>query len=261
MIGIIIPTFLRDKCLFDCLDSIQKYWIDDYYVIIVDQGKFTKEKTDFVQRFLNKCQGEYIPTEFDIGALKARNIAIKKCKELNIPYILMFADSMRLIKQYDFSQVIEFLNTDKANFLCGFNKTNSICTWECDMKKTNCFELDIPRRPKINYRGLEFQRVDICRNIFLCKTEMLYSSMYDEDRKMADHEPSFYRWQQLGYKCYYLDSFLFDYTRDRNPVYKPYRDRFFQFRNQMLQKYNLTSWVKYSPDLKKKWDNERHNKL
>jgi len=257
MIGIIIPTFLRDKCLFECLDSIQKYWNNNYYAIIIDQGKFTKEKTDFVQRFLNNYKGEYIPVEFDIGALKARNIAIKKCKKLNIPYVLMFSDSMRFLKKYNFTPIINFLESDKNNFLCGFNKTNSICTWECDMKKKDCFELDIPRRPKVNYNRLDFQPVDICRNIFLCKTEMLYNSMYDEDRKMGDHESSFYRWQQKGYKCYYLDSILFDYTRDRNPIYKPYRDRFSQFKARMMKKYNLTKWISYSTDLKQKWDKER----
>lgn len=256
-IGIIITTFLRNKLLFECLNSIQKYWSNDYYIIIVDQGKFTKEKTNFIHKFLKNYQGEYIQTDFDIGALKARNIAIKRCKELNISYILMFADSMKFLNNYDFNSVIEFLESNKNNFLCGFNKTNSICTWECDMKKTNCFELDIPRRAKINYQGLEFQPVDICRNIFLCKTSLLANSLYDEDRKMCDHEASFWRWQQKGYLCYYLDSILFDYTRDRNPIYKPYRDRFSQFKAQMMQKYNLTKWVSYSPDLQQKWDKER----
>lgn len=253
-IGILITTFLRNNLLQECLNSLSNYWNNEYYFIVVDQNESSCLDSITVPK---NIKGEFIKTDFDIGALKARNTAIKRFKELNIPYILMFADSMRFMKDYDFSHVIHFLNSDKDNFLCGFNKTNSICTWECDMTKTNCFELDIPRRPKINYNGLEIQPVDICRNIFLCKTEMLYNSMYDEDRKMCDHEVSFWRWQQRGYKCYYLDSILFDYTRDRNPIYKPYRDRFFQFKAQMMQKYNLSSWVKYHPDLKKKWDNER----
>lgn len=253
-IGILITTFLRNELLQECLNSISRYWNNNYYFIVVDQNKSSCVDTINIPK---NIKGEFIKIDFDTGALKARNIAIKRFKELNISYILMLADSMRFMKHYDFSQVIHFLESDTNNFLCGFNKTNSICTWECDMKKTNCFELDIPRRPKINYLGLDFQPVDICRNIFLCKTELLYNSMYDEDRKMADHESSFWRWQQNGYKCYYLDSILFDYTRDRNPIYKPYRDRFSQFKAQMMIKYNLTKWVSYSPDLKKKWDKER----
>jgi hypothetical protein len=253
-IGILVTTFLRNHLLQECLDSISKYCNDDYYTIVVDQNNTSC--VDLIN-IPDNFNGEFIKTEFDIGALKARNIAINRFHDLNIPYILMFADSMSFLSSVNLNPVIDFLNSNESYFLCGFNKINSVCTWECDMKKTHCFELDIPRRPIIEFQGLYFQPVDICRNIFLCKTEMLQHAQYDEDRKMGDHESSFYRWQQTGYKCFYLDSFLFGYKRDRNEAYNKYRDRFTQEKQKMMQKYNLTKWVAYSDDLKLKWKKEK----
>lgn len=255
-IAIIIPSFLRLELLQECLDSISKYWNDNYYVIIIDQNE--SSALDSIV-FPKNIEDNIIKTDFDIGALKARNIGIKRAKELDIPYTLVFADSMKFLSDINFNPIIEFLEQDKNNFLCGFNKTGSICTWECDMKKTTCFELDIPRRPVIKFAGLNFQPVDLCRNIFLCKTNLLADSLYDEDRKMADHESSFWRWKEKGYKSYYLDSILFGYKRYREGIYNQYRERFHEEKKKMLKKYNLTSWVKYSEDLKKKWEQEKRN--
>ena len=260
-IGILITTFGRDNLLFQCLNSIQQYCNEDFFTIIVDQGHFTKEKTKYIGQFFKNCKGEYIQTEFDIGALKGRNIAIKRFNELSIPYILMFADSMRFLQSYNFKPIIEFLESQLENFLVGFNKTNSVCTWECDLKKTDRFELDIPRRATIEFQGHSYIPVDICRNIFLCKTNMLAQSLYDENRKMGDHEPSFYRFQQKGYKCYYYKDILFDYTKFRETEYNKFREKNFrEGRRIMKEQYHLKGWVSYSEDLIKKWKQEKLDK-
>lgn len=262
MIGILITTFCRDRLLFECLNSIEKYWDSNYYIIVVDQGHPSNEKDDFWIQKLKKITGDYIKTDFDIGPLKARNIAIKRFSELNIPYILMFADSMRFLQHYNFQSIINFLEFNENNFLCGFNKTNSVCTWECDMKKTDRFELDIPRRAKIEFENNEFLPVDICRNIFLCKTKLLNNALYDENRKMGDHESSFYRWQQMGYLCYYHEDIVFDYTKYREPEYNKFREKNFNDgRTIMMNQYGLKGWISYSNDLKKKWAMEKQQKL
>jgi hypothetical protein len=167
---------------------------------------------------------------------------------------------MLFLQDYDFKPVIEFLEQDNDNFLCGFNRLNSVCTWECDIKKTDCFELDIPRRKPIIFNGLSFQPVDLCRNIFLCKTDLLVKSLYDEDRKLADHESSFWRWKIAGYKCYYTDSYIFGYDRQRTGIYAQYRNRFHAEKKKMMNTYNLTKWVCYSDALKDKWNREKLDK-
>lgn len=254
-IGILITTFLRDKLLQQCLDSIAKYWTDDYYIIVVDQGK--KENTNFTYTY--GLNGEYIKTEFDIGALKARNIAIKRFHELNIPFILMSADSIMFTKKYDFSIIKEFLNQEDDRFLCGFNIAHRL-PWECDMKKKECFYLDLPQRNIIEFKNIKFQPLDLCRNFFLAKTNLLINSLYDEDRKLADHETSFWRWKEKTYKCYYTDSIEAKYILDRPDEYNKMRNRFAEMRNLMMNKYNLSGWVNYSKELTEYWNKWKRSK-
>ena len=256
-IGLLITTFIRDNSLYECLESISQNWNDNYYVIVIDQGNFTDEKDKHLEEYFEKQSGEYINLDFDTGALKARNIAIKRFKELNIPYILMMADSVQFKSKYDFSKMISFLEQEENRFLCGFDLKNRL-TWECDLAKTDRFELDAPKRIPVEYQELSFQQVDVCRNFFLAKTEMFINALYDEDRKLSDHESSFWRFKEKGYKCFYCDAIVADYKKDYTEEYTKYRQRFYRiYLKQMMVKYNLTSWVTYSQDLKDKWAEEK----
>jgi len=222
--------------------------------------KLKKEKDEYLKEYFNKQSGEYMQIPFDTGALKARNIAIKRFKELNIPYILMMADSIRFKSIYDFTNIVSFLEQEENNFLCGLNLTNRI-TWECDLKKTDKFELDSPKRKPINYNNSYFQPVDICRNFFLAKTDLLMNSLYDEDRKLGDHESSFWRFKEKEYKCFYCNQIIADYIKDYSEEYSKYRKRFSNtYLKQMMEKYKLNKWISYSQDLKDKWDKEKLDK-
>ena len=239
-IGLLITTFIRDNSLYECLESISQNWNDVYYVIVIDQGNFTDKKDVYLEEYFKKQTGEYIKVDFDIGALQARNIAIKRFKELNIPYILMMADSIQFKYKYDFSKIISFLEQEENRFLCGFNLKNRI-TWECDLKKTDKFELDAPKRNSISYQDVFFQPVDICRNFFLAKTELFKDALYDEDRKLGDHESSFWRFKKKSYKCFYNNTIVADYKKDYSGEYFKYRKRFNRiYLKQMMAKYNLT---------------------
>jgi len=126
MIGIIVTTFLRDNLLLKCLTSIKKYWNENYYLIVIDQGTSSSYKDDFITEYFKTVNGEYIRTSFDVGPLKARNIAVKKIQELNIPYTLMSADSILFTKNYDFTLITEFLEQEPSRFLCSFDIINRI---------------------------------------------------------------------------------------------------------------------------------------
>jgi len=254
-IGILITTFLRNDLLQQCLNALSLYWNEDYYFIVVDQNQSSCLDSIILP---TNIKGEFIKTEFDIGALKARNIAIKRFHELNIPFILMSADSIIFKDKYDFTVIQEFLNKESDRFLCGFNIKHRIA-WECDMQKKDCFHLDIPRRKIVEYKNIKFQPVDLCRNFFLAKTNLLINSLYDEDRKMADHETSFWRWKEKEYKCYYTDNIEANYVLNRPNEYNKMRNRFGEIRRIMMQKYNLSEWVKYSSELIEHWNEWRKN--
>jgi GT2 family glycosyltransferase len=242
MIGIIITTFLRDELLFKCINHIINNWNPNYYVIIIEQGHYTPLKDNFFKDLKNV---EYIKTEFDIGALQARNIGIKRIKELNLPYTIMSADSIIFKERYNFSPIIEFLEQEKDRFLCGFYCKNRI-PWEADLDKTDRFHLYAPKRNSIVYKNIKFQPIDICQNFFLAKTDLLIDSLYDEDRKLADHESSFWRFKEKEYKCFYTKSIEYDYIKSREIEYQKYRNRFIcSEKEKMKKKYNLNGWVKY----------------
>ena len=257
-IGIIITTFLRDELLFECINSILKHWNDDYYLIVIDQGNPSVKKVELLhnKEYLTPEKGEYIKTEFDIGPLKARNIAIRRIQELNIPFTLMSADSIIFDKIYDFNIVTEFLNREEDRFLCSFDLKGRL-PWECDMKKTDRFLLDVPKRNPLNFMGEKFQPIDLARNFFIAKTKLLLDSPYDEDRKMMDHETSFWRWKEKGYKCFYYKEIQALYELFKPPEYLLMRSRISGCKMQMKEKYNLKGWVSYSTELQAFWDKWR----
>lgn len=258
-IAIIVTTFLRDELLFKCIDSLNNNWNKDYYLIVVDQGHPTDKKDEY-WRDISNIKGEYIKTEFDIGPLKARNLAIKRVKELGIPYIIMSADSIIFDKVYNFNSDIDFLEQEKDRFLCCFDIKDRL-PWECDIKKTDCFELDIPKKLPILFNKEYYQPIDLGRNFFICKTDMLANAMYDEDRLMCDHETSFWRWKELGYKCFYNPSIQASYILDRPKDYDQKRKRLNESKRLMMEKYNLKKWVEYSTDLVDFWNKWRNRKV
>lgn len=250
MIGILITTFLRDESLFQCVNSILTNWNDNYYPLIIDQGVPSKTKEDF---FYN-LPVEYQQVDYDIGPLKARNLAIKRFQELKINYFLMFADSLMFTKNYDFAPIINFLKSDDTILLCGFDVENRI-PWEGDMTiKDKRFYLDVPKKNPILFESLFFQEVDICRNCFLGKTNLFLENPYDEDRHMADHETAFYRWKQKRLRFFYLKDIQFKYNPIQTVEYTKARKRFNQNLKVALDKYNLGGWIKYSPEQVKIFD-------
>jgi hypothetical protein len=263
MIGIIITSILRDHLLSQNIEALKKYWQDSYYPIIIDQNGRNDVRNKFVEDVLldfeKKYGGRVIFTDFDIGPLKARNIAIKHLRDKNIPYLIMSADSILFNDIYNFDPVISLLEEHKDNLLCGFNIKHRL-PWEGTLEIQNGkFLLDIPRQPNFIYAGMSFQPVDICRNFFLAKTHKM--PLYDEDRIMADHESFFWRAKQLGYRCYYSDSIEATYKSVSESEYNKYRARFSTELVKMQQKYNLTGWIKYTPEMKqvfKKYKNKKN---
>jgi len=122
------------------------------------------------------------------------------------------------------------------------------------MEKTDRFLLGLPKRDPIIFKEESFQPIDLGRNFFLAKTNLLVNSLYDEDRRMADHETSFWRWKEKGYKCFYYNKIRGEYRLNRPAEYDKMRSRFTQCKQSMMLKYGLKYWVSYSPELVKFWE-------
>ena len=262
-IAIIYTTFLRSKLVKQTLPSYLEC-LPDSIILVGDQGK---EEDDIKEicNSLNNNKIEYIKLPFDYGLSASRNAMVERAKELNIPYCIITADSIALTKKYNLQPIIDFLDSDKLNGTVGFDLQGRIC-WECDMDliKGKCFSLDIPRKEIIIYNNIKFQPVDLHRNFFIAKTTALINNKWDNNLKLIEHEDHAWRWKQKenNYKRFYTNTIKGKYINNKPNDYTKFRNRMYnEFMMILRKKYNITGWVIYSDDLKRRFSLYKSGKL
>lgn len=254
-IATIYTTFLRPELVKQTLSSYIKY-LPNSIILVGDQGK-EEDKIKDICNSLNSNRIEYVKLPFDSGLSYGRNFLVERAKTLNIPYCIVTADSIALIKEYDLQPIIDFLDSDKLNGTVGFDLQDRIC-WECDIDliEGKYFSLDIPRKKPVIYNNIKFQPVDLHRNFFIAKTDALFVNKWDNELKMCEHEDHAWRWKQKenNYKRFYTDSIKGKYINFKPTNYNSFRDRMYnEFMTILREKYNITGWVVYSDDLKKQF--------
>jgi glycosyltransferase involved in cell wall biosynthesis len=245
-IAIIITTFNRDKLLGDTINNIKKNMPNDSIILIGDQNP-TKEK-------LLQYEDEnmfYYELPFDCGLAYSRNFLVKEAYEFSCPYVLMMADSIQFNQKYDFTPYIIFLEKEEKKGTVGYELNGSKCCWE--------FWLDIlPNGIKLNSsnifveeNNIKYKKVNICRNIFLAKTESILN-LWDNDMKLCEHELAFLEYKKRGYEVYWTDSISFSKVKEENnTTYDISRKRFAEYRELLKKKLNISGWVIYSPEAMK----------
>lgn len=256
-IAIIITTFLRDDCLYESIKSILKYPpSEDYIILIGDQSHITKE--NYIKSLSSDIL--YYSLPFDCGLSYARNYLIKKAYNLQIPYCLIMADSIKFDSKYDFSIPIAFLKDDPRRGIIGFDLKERV-SWEYNLDlKDGYFILSKKGIEENEYKEMKYIKCDIIRNFFLAKTYILIENKYDENLKMAEHEDFFWRLknnyknftEEFGeeiytpYQVFWTNFISASYIKNRPLEYKKYRDRIYkEFRKKLKEKYNLKGWIKY----------------
>ena len=184
MIAILITTFLRDNLLYKTLQTITDNLPENCIVLIADQGYADEEKDITIDYYKSQIPLELYKLPFDSGLSAARNFLVNKANEMKIPYILMGADSIQFTQKYDFNPIIKFLEQDNKRGIVGFDLDGSKAPWEFDMELT---PKGIKLTSSSNYtefEGIKYKKVDICRNIFLAKTETMLN-LYDNELKLC----------------------------------------------------------------------------
>ena len=251
-IAVCITTFLRDTLLYKTIQTIVDNYTDNLIVLIADQGYADKEKAITMEYFSQRISLEYHRLPFDCGLSAARNALINRAHQLEIPYILMSADSIQFTQSYDFSHVISFLEADEKRGLVGFELENSKMAWEFLMNVTlRGIELTYPTE-RINFNNIDFIKVDICRNIFLAKTHTMLN-LYDEDLKLGEHELSFLEYKKRAFEAFWTKHLSF---KRNNSVcskeYRSYRNRLSDYLSVVKQKLNISGWVIYPKNNEKR---------
>lgn len=262
-LAIIYTTFLRPELVRQSLSTYLEH-LPNSIILVGDQGK-EEDKIEEICKLLNSNNIEYIKLPFDCGLSASRNKLVERAKELNVPYCLITADSIAFTKKYNFQSIIDFLESDKLNGTVGFDLQGRIC-WECDIDliEGKHFSLDIPRKEKIIYNDIKFQRVDLHRNFFIAKTEALIANKWDNELKLIEHEDHAWKWKQKenNYKRFYTNTIKGKYINNKPNNYVKYRNRMYnEFMMVLRKKYNITGWVVYSNDLKKMFNLYRGGKL
>jgi hypothetical protein len=267
-IAILITTFLRDELLYNTVQNIIDCYPKDSILLIGNQSYITDEEklngfSNFNAHIDNPAYFpiEYYNLPFDCGLSYARNFLIQKANEMNIPYILMMADSIQFLASYSFMPFIQFLELENNRGIVGFDLEGSKCPWEWLMELTTQ-GIRVTPSNKITYFGnLMFKEVDICRNIFLAKTSTMIN-LYDSEMKLGEHELAFLEYKKRGYKVYWTDALLFKkIISESNPQYNTYRKRFSEYRELLKKKLNITGWIIYSPEARKEINEFRTKNL
>ena len=98
---------------------------------------------------------------------------------------------------------------------------------------------------------IKYKKVDICRNIFLAKTDTI-SNLWDDEMKLCEHELAFLEYKKRGYEVYWTDYLSFKkISTNTSEEYKIYRDRLGNYQKILKQKLNISGWVSYSPEAMK----------
>lgn len=250
-IAILITTFLRDSLLYKTLQTIIDYYPNNCTVLIADQGYNSSDKDVQIDYYKSQIKLEYYKLPFDCGLSYSRNYLISKAKELNIPYILMCADSIQFSQSYNFEPIIRILESDTQLGIVGFALEHSKCPWEFNMEVTPTGIKMLSSSNYTDFEGIRYKQVDICRNIFLAKTDTMLN-LYDNEMKLMEHELAFLEYKKRGYEVYWTDSYVFKKITSRNNAeYESYRKRFGDYRRLFEQKLGIKGWVIYSPEAMK----------
>jgi len=250
-IAIIYTTFLRDELMADTVSSIIKYFPIDSVLLIGDQNS-----TEIKYNNYSSSRVFYFALPYDCGLSYSRNYLIQKAKEMQIPYILVTADSIKFTQLYNFQPIMDFLETNPSIAKIGL-KLNKRAPWEfnLDLVPKKYFRLTISNE-EVKFNNQSFKKVDICKNFFLGKTEAFINVPYDNDLKLFEHEDHCWRLKEAKYQTYVTDFISAEYIKYSSIEYKAMRSRMYNtFKLLLFKKYNIVSWIQYSPEARKEIDN------
>lgn len=252
-LAIIFTTFLRDELLKITLPSLVNNLSLNSEIFIGDQ-KPSEDKWNWINSILPQGSIQYVQQPFDCGLSWARNDLIKRAQEQHFDYCLLMADNINIINPLSQLQpVINFLESNKQNGLCGI-KLNDRFMWIRDfVLKPEYLELNAPKRGFTTFEKYEFLRCDIVPMFFVAKTELLLKNRFDDEQKMAEHEVFFNDLKNnTNYNVFFTSNYSANYILSRPPEYKVFRDRLYgEFQQKAKEKLGVKSLWK---DNAKGWE-------
>lgn len=248
MIAILITTFNRDELLYKAIQRLVDLNLKDCIVLVGDQGNISEDKRNYYNN-LKSEKFDWIELPFDCGLSYGRNRLVELAKEKECEYCILGSDSFLFTESIE--KVNHLIGMNLYGYdLLGWELIPSTCGWEAKLKliEGHSFELDFIEKDmkfsKADNFGL--YECDICRNIFIAKTESLFEVKWDENFRLCEHEDFFYRYKLQGFKVAWTNLILSNKMTDRPTKYADFRRVNFQEGKRLLmEKYNIKGWVSY----------------
>ena len=229
-VAILITTFMRDAALFNCVESIRKYY-PDITIFVGDNGEANRKKTEF----LNKYKCAYVKAPFDCGVGETRNKVFKKIPK-RYKHIMICEDDIIFTASTMLGNWVSILegkdeigivggklNKHHANLLIDMNYEAWLYADKAALYieriKEFKWELDV---------GARYVYCDIVLNVFMMRREVWDSQGWDPKIKTwPEHEDFFFSVKKnTDWKVAYTDTVSMTHeavTYDRK--YAKYRMR------------------------------------
>lgn len=219
----IIKTFLRDDCLFDCVESLRKQY-PDMPVIVADDGRESVERENRLEALGVE---RYIQLPFDSGLCAGRNAMLS---HVSTPYFLLGDDDFyyshnaklenlrSLMEVADIAGGTLLQNGILRNYECNFVPLPDGAMWYQEIERAYALHRDVRYTPS-----------DLTLNFFIGKTDRVRAmGGWDENIKISfEHEDFFLMVKKAGLKVVYCPD-AFAYHRVGTPdsdEYRKYRFR------------------------------------
>lgn len=188
---LIITTFLRDKCLFRCIESIRKYY-PEIAIFIGDNGEPNKEKKKFCQQ--QRCK--LFELSFDLGVSGVRNESLKLMPK-KYKYIIICEDDIIFTEGTKLENWRKILDRkEDIGIIGGLLKTDDVK--EQHYEANTKIENDTHYIEKIGYpdwKKLEKMRYFLCDlilNVFMMRRAVWEDCQWDNQFKTAFEHSDFF---------------------------------------------------------------------
>jgi len=261
LIAIIIPTFLREDKLKNCIESLLKTFgnINRFQpllrIYIGDQADINPSKKEFYQS-LTDLGHQVIQLPYNCGLSYARNYLISQTKE---PFILIIDDDYIFDELTNFEPMINLLLSEENVGIIGGGlndrTTVPIRVYIDKIKNNNLNKLTyvtksiqyLESKATIKQKSYRYFKTEMVPNFFLAKREVFDDIKWDNELKLIEHSDFFLRLKTTKWKVLFTpDTLIQHHPENNSSEYSSFRDtktgkNCIAGLTKMRQKYNLAS--------------------
>lgn len=146
-VSVIIPVFNEEKVIYECLESLNQQLLNDFEIIVVDDGS-----TDKTNETVNSFKVKFLQQKHQ-GPAQARNLGSKEAKG----DILVFVDSDMT---FDSNFLIKLVEPIKINQTNGtFSKEEYVKNWQNKWAKCWNINDNLPAKRRLPQNYPDTQKV------------------------------------------------------------------------------------------------------